>query len=715
MILQDRGLPRSRVVKALVESLESRWLLAGSPTVTTIQPVNGATGIARDSAITADFFFPNGAMNGTTVTAGTVLLYRTADHAAVSAVVNTTGGNDAVILQPSVLLDPNTNYTFQITPGVQDSTGVPVTPYSIAFTTGTAGATVDPSIAFQQIALPTAQGVAFSAVRVGPDHALWASAEDGRIFKFAIAADGTLGAPQILSSLQTANGGPRLTTGFTFDPASTADNPILWVANGAFTFVNAPDFTCKITRLSGPNLQTVQDVVTNLPRSVSDHLTDQPTFGPDGALYFEQAAENSMGAADIVWGNRPEHLLSSAILRLDTAAALALGHPLNVLTPDAGGTYDPSAPGAPLQIYASGIRNAYQLLWTRDGNLLAPVNGASAGGNTPAGPGVPALTNVAQVESDYLDNIVAGGYYGHPNPTRQQYVLDGGNPTAGVDPAEVTAYPVGTTPPANYHAPVFDFGLHRSPDGIIQYTGNAFGGALDGKILVAEYSAGDDIVVLDPGPNGTITGATHNIAGFTGGFKNPVNLTEDLTTGFLYVSELGANRITLLIPVPPHPSVTVNTTVVAFNSVAKGNPGAGPSHPGSITVGNTGTIPLTLSTPKIVDDPSMPGQGAAAFSVSSAPGSIGAGQSGAITIVYRAGAVGLQGAVLQIQTNDPAKPLITVQLRDLIWDTLYAPIGTAVGVIAERLNYLQFLTIRSYLTLVFGALVILLTVLAIWP
>jgi len=47
--------------------------------------------------------------------------------------------------------------------------------------------------------------------------------------------------------------------------------------------------------MSGSGLGTVQDVVTNLPRSISDHLTDQPVFGPDGALYFEQAAMNSMG------------------------------------------------------------------------------------------------------------------------------------------------------------------------------------------------------------------------------------------------------------------------------------------------------------------------------------------------------------------------------------------------------------------------------------
>jgi len=55
-----------------------------------------------------------------------------------------------------------------------------------------------------------------------------------------------------------------------------------------------------------------------------------------------------------------------------------------------------------------------------------------------------------------------------------------------------------------------------------------------------------------------------------------------------------------------------------------------------------------------------------------------------------------------------------VELRDLVWDSLYAPISGAVNAAAERLNVLQFLTIRRYLTLVFLALVTLLLVLAIW-
>ena len=55
-----------------------------------------------------------------------------------------------------------------------------------------------------------------------------------------------------------------------------------------------------------------------------------------------------------------------------------------------------------------------------------------------------------------------------------------------------------------------------------------------------------------------------------------------------------------------------------------------------------------------------------------------------------------------------------VRLHDVPWDVLYAPTARLVDFAATRLNALQFLTIRGYLTLVFGALVALLIVLAIW-
>ena len=79
------------------------------------------------------------------------------------------------------------------------------------------------------------------------------------------------------------------------------------------------------------------------------------------------------------------------------------------------------------------------------------------------------------------------------------------------------------------------------------------------------------------------------------------------------------------------------------------------------------------------------------------------------TTVFRAGE-----RVEMPAPGDPGPARLTVTLRDLIWDTLYAPLAGGTALAAERLNRLQFLTIRQYLSLVFVALVGLLLVLSIW-
>jgi hypothetical protein len=55
-----------------------------------------------------------------------------------------------------------------------------------------------------------------------------------------------------------------------------------------------------------------------------------------------------------------------------------------------------------------------------------------------------------------------------------------------------------------------------------------------------------------------------------------------------------------------------------------------------------------------------------------------------------------------------------LRLEDVIWKTLYLPLAEGVRVTTNRLNVLQFLTIRRYLSLVFATLVVLLLVIAIW-
>ncbi|MDZ5454602.1 hydrogenase 4 subunit B [Labrys sp. ZIDIC5] len=64
--------------------------------------------------------------------------------------------------------------------------------------------------------------------------------------------------------------------------------------------------------------------------------------------------------------------------------------------------------------------------------------------------------------------------------------------------------------------------------------------------------------------------------------------------------------------------------------------------------------------------------------------------------------------------GDQRPARLLVSLRDLVWDGIYGPLVKAVLLAADRLDRLQYLTIRQYLSLVFLLLVFLLVVLASW-
>jgi NADH:ubiquinone oxidoreductase subunit 5 (subunit L)/multisubunit Na+/H+ antiporter MnhA subunit len=83
--------------------------------------------------------------------------------------------------------------------------------------------------------------------------------------------------------------------------------------------------------------------------------------------------------------------------------------------------------------------------------------------------------------------------------------------------------------------------------------------------------------------------------------------------------------------------------------------------------------------------------------------------------VFGAVVFGAREHVFMPPPGDLGPARLTVALHDRIWDTIYAPLADGVGFLSDKLNHLQFLTIRQYLTLVFTALIALLLVLAIWP
>jgi hypothetical protein len=464
----------------------------------------------------------------------------------------------------------------------------------------------------------------------------------------------------------------------------------------------------------------VQDYVVGLPRSIRDHMTNSLAFGGDGALYALQGSNTAMGAPDAAWGNRPERKLSAALLRIDTGAIAS--PPVDVKTEE-GGTYNPFAAGAPVKIFASGIRNGFDMVWHSNGRLYVPGNGSAAGGNTPAtssplptscqsridsgtngaytGPSVPGLTNVATTENDWVFRVVQNGYYGHPDPARCEWVMNGGNPTSGTDTAEVPAYPVGTAPDRNYRGIAWDFGAHYSPDGSLEYKSNAFSGALRGKILVTRYSAGDDIVALTPGgPNLDITGANIGIAGLTG-FTDPLDVVESPTgNGNLYVSELGANKITLLRPTAvggggggggnlqlqnldgvPFEDRLVFSRIGSLTSP----PANGVHDTATLRLKNAGTGALTISGLPI----SGPWQ---LVSPPTLPASIPAGGTLDLTLRFIATSGRVSNGTLTIQSND-STPTRTVELSGY-WQSVSE--GGKEPTLSEMVNVFGYKTALTY-------------------
>lgn len=551
-------------INTKINYLEIVPITPGShPSIPDSFPRTGVSGVRLDAAIATDVFLPNvgQGVDVATLNLNNVQLYQTFNKELVEGNFNTSGGDDTIVFQPSGLLKPNTSYTFRVSEGVRDQSGATFQPFSTTFTTGTEFTQTTPGVRFSQ--QQVYRGALISSLVISPDGSkLYGAGLDGSVHRWTInSSTGKLSGEQIFRNKQLAG---RAIIGITFDPS----NPrALWIShNNPLQPEPAKDFSGKISKLTlntGTSFNpTIQDYVVGLPRSAKDHLTQSIAFGPDGNLYVSQGSNSAMGAPDDAWFNRAEDLLSGAILQIDPRRRPLKGV-FNVQTEARGAAnYKPFAADAPVKIFATGIRNAYDLVWHSNNNLYVPTNGSAAGGNTPEDPTQPgnqALTNVA-TQNDYLFKIGrdGGGYYGHPNPLRGEYILNGGNPNPGPDAAEVvkptvnspySGYAVGTGTDPDYQGFAYDFGRNRSPNGAIQYKSGKFGGALQNKLLVTEFSGGDDILALSLGTDGNVNGSATKVFS---NLTDPLDLIENTRNGNLYVAELpkggrsGFGQITLL-------------------------------------------------------------------------------------------------------------------------------------------------------------------------
>jgi fibronectin type 3 domain-containing protein len=674
--------------------------LERAPHVDTMRPTNRSVGHDPADGVSATIRVPYAGVGVDPSTLpGNVHLYEVATGLEVPSTTGTSGGNDVIATQQNAPLKAGAAYRFVVTSNVKDNYGAPFVPFMSIFTTGSgvvqAPAEYTPltGISFDKVEQPAAAGKYWSSMTFGPDGKMYASTIGQGIFRFTVAADGTL------SNMENLGKAGRAIIGLVFDKTATASNLKVWITSTtANTFNEQGEWVSGISLLSGAQLQNEAQVFSGLPRSQADHLTNSMAYGPDGRLYFMQGSNQAAGDLDNSWGQRGEALLTAATLVFDPAdpavqQAAATGVPINVQTGD-GGTYNPYAQNAPLKIYATGIRNAYDLVWHSNGHLYVPTNGTAGGGNTPGvtknsngtytrvaadgipgystvngqdvtsqclrrnytGGSVPAIGN-QPTQRDFLFDVVAGGYYGHPNPERCEWVLNEGNDPLNPpkSPGQGgSKYPSGVKADPNYRGIAYDFEFNKSPNGAVEYKSSAFGGKLKGRLLVTRFSNNNDLIFLQPdAATGKILGAQTSI-GITGvanstiggvdGFNDPLEVVEDPKTGNLYVNQYdrgGADQKMFLLRVPTGnqaATITASAPELVYSAVKSTT---GPTKAVNIT--NTGASNVTLAT-------SLAGANPTEFTTTGGNGvTLAPGASAAVQATFKPGTtVGQRQAILRI-------------------------------------------------------------------
>jgi Glucose / Sorbosone dehydrogenase len=374
---------------------------------------------------------------------------------------------------------------------------------------------------------------------LAPDGSLYAATWEGRLLRWRMdrSSGRPLGEPRTVWQDPTAR-----IAALCFDP-DAARNRQLWVAmdDNAGASVCELRYTARIARFTLPEpddgLVHLENIITGLP--VGDHAVSGLTFGPDNRLYF------FCGAITMLGGDKQgakETPLSAAVLAADVRA---LGpRPLSVNT-EPPVRYDPRANDAPLRIFATGIREAYDLCWHSNGQLYAGVNQNDTAESSPANTAlrVPAVSVRAD---EPLIRIVKGKYYGHPNPARNEWVLMGGNPTPGPDPWEISKLPVGTLPESSFDPQLLIYNLVRvngqSADGCAEWRG---AGPLQGRLLIGFYTSARTVHTFAFSSDGSRVVADEPLTDGQGAplkFGAPLDLVIDNVNGRLYVADFADTR-----------------------------------------------------------------------------------------------------------------------------------------------------------------------------
>ncbi|MGF1587979.1 MAG: malectin domain-containing carbohydrate-binding protein [Pleurocapsa sp.] len=267
---------------------------------------------------------------------------------------------------------------------------------------------------------------------------------------------------------------------------------------------------------------------------------------------------------------------------------------------------------APIRIYADGFRNNYDLVLSESGKLYTIDNGSNGnlGGNPLDANGIPTDQTGAGEATNTPNNggtgnpeplflVEDGSYYGHPAPARSNQDLSwtvydsNGNPDTSLTPNTVAnlsdlvpngvniqnGFVIDPSKFTNDAARLLQSGIripYNSPqsntivnlgsssNGLVEYTGDAFDGALKGALIVTQFNGNVTLLnlsddgttlepLIDPGDDGILGTADDEIIDSDGVFplitgqSQPLDVTVG-PDGTIWVAEFGPDNINVFVP-----------------------------------------------------------------------------------------------------------------------------------------------------------------------
>lgn len=306
-----------------------------------------------------------------------------------------------------------------------------------------------------------------TCVAVGPDGRIYIGTQTGSIVRLTLNERHEVLDSFTSYAVISSDTKFRSILGITFDPMDTSPNPTVYVSHSTLFHGELVSNNGKVSAISGANLDQIRHIVTGLPVSDLDHAVNGIEFGDRGELYIQVGGNTNAGVPGPLSssGKQKDGLLSASTL---VAHLSRPGYDCNVMYDSNGDQIS----GFDVEVFAYGQHNSFDITLHSNGNLYATDNGPNFGFGKRS---LNCLEDgMDPNESDELNLIVRGAYYGHANRKRGEN-----------DPRQCLWRSADEASDDEYTAPLTM--LPSSTNGMIEFQTLHFGSKLRGQLILGRY------------------------------------------------------------------------------------------------------------------------------------------------------------------------------------------------------------------------------------